>query len=254
MPEPSSDPQRIVQGSILVVDDEPALRDTIAYSLRREGFQVSVAADGPSAIASARTFRPDLVLLDVMLPGMDGLQVCRALRAESNVPIIMVSAKVEEVDRVIGLEIGADDYLTKPFAMRELVARVRANLRRVRMTEGEGAAEPSASDTARQSDVVTAGNVTIDAARRQATVGGVPLALKPKEFELLHYLARRPGFVFSREALLRDVWGYDYPVDTRTVDVHIRWLRQKLELDPANPVRIETVRGIGYRFVAEQAS
>jgi DNA-binding response OmpR family regulator len=185
---------------------------------------------------------------------MDGLQVCRALRIESTVPIIMISAKVEEVDRIIGLEIGADDYLTKPFAMRELVARVRASLRRVRMAEPNGSIDQQGAVPSKQPEPVVAGNVSIDLARRHVTVGGVPLALKPKEFELLYYLVRRPGLVLSRDALLREVWGYDYPVDTRTVDVHIRWLRQKLEIDPAKPVRIETVRGFGYRFVAEQVT
>jgi DNA-binding response OmpR family regulator len=239
------------QGSILVVDDEPALRDTITYSLRREGFHVGVASDGPSAIAVARTLRPDLVLLDVMLPGMDGLQVCRSLRAESNVPIIMISAKVEEVDRVIGLEIGADDYLTKPFAMRELIARVRANLRRVRMVDQDSTDSTTAAEQSKRNEPITIGDLTVDLARRYVTLGGAPLSLKPKEFDLLYYLSRRPGIVLSRDALLREVWGYDYPVDTRTVDVHIRWLRQKLEADPAHPVRIETVRGHGYRFVPD---
>jgi DNA-binding response OmpR family regulator len=237
--------------TILVVDDEPALRETIAYNLRREGFQVIAASDGPGAIAAARTGKPDLILLDVMLPGLDGLQVCRALRAESNVPIIIVSAKVEEVDRVLGLEMGADDYLTKPFAMRELVARVRANLRRIRMHEGDSTAETSPE---RGTERITVGKVTVDPARRQATLGGAMLTLKPKEFDLLHYLARRPGLVLSRDALLREVWGYDFPVDTRTVDVHIRWLRQKLSEGQSGGVTIETVRGFGYRLAVESTS
>lgn len=230
--------------SILVVDDQPALRDTIAYNLKREGFVVNLAADGPSAIAAARTHKPDLVILDVMLPGLDGFEVCRILRAETMVPILMLSAKGEAFDRVLGLEIGADDYLTKPFAMRELMARVRANLRRMRMLE---AAPPPEPDTAES--LVVEGDVTIDPARRSVSLRGISLPLKPKEFDLLLHLVRSAGRVLSREELLREVWGYDVQVDTRTLDVHIRWLRLKLEDDPANPVRIETVRGYGYRYV-----
>lgn len=239
-------------GSILVVDDEPTLRDTVGYNLRREGYTVVSVADGPSAIAAARTHHPDLVILDVMLPGMDGLQVCRTIRAESTVPIIMLSAKGEEVDRVVGLEIGADDYLTKPFAMRELLARVRANLRRARMIalRGSQAAE-AVQHPGQPSQTIVAGDLEIDRSRRLVTRRGAPVPLKPKEFDLLAYLARFPGVVLSRDALLREVWGYDVPIDTRTVDVHIRWLRQKLEDDAANPKRIETVRGHGYRFVAD---
>jgi DNA-binding response OmpR family regulator len=242
------------QGSILVVDDEPSLRDTVAYSLRREGYDVVSAADGPAAIAAARTHRPDLVILDIMLPGMDGLQVCRAIRNESTVPIIMLSAKGEEFDRVLGLEIGADDYLTKPFAMRELLARVKANLRRTQMIAAEAAeANRPGSEANKLSPTIVSGNLEIDWSRRLVTRRGEPVPLKPKEFDLIYYLARFPGLVLSRDALLREVWGYDYPVDTRTVDVHVRWLRQKLEDDPANPKRIETVRGYGYRFVADPA-
>lgn len=237
---------------VLVVDDEPALRDAVAYSLRREGYEVVVAQDGPAAISAARLHRPDLILLDIMLPGMDGFEVCREIRAESNVPIVMLSAKGETVDRVIGLEIGADDYLTKPFAMRELMARVRANLRRTRMS-ADPVTPASQPDANKGPMVIVAGDLEIDWSRRRAALQGQALSLKPKEFDLLYYLARFPGLVLSRDALLREVWGYDYPVDTRTVDVHIRWLRQKLEQDPANPKRIETVRGYGYRFIAEPA-
>lgn len=241
------------QGAVLVVDDEPTLRDTVSYNLRKAGFDVITVADGPSAIAAARTHRPDLIVLDVMLPGMDGLHVCRAIRAESSVPILMLSAKGEEFDRVLGLEIGADDYLTKPFAMRELLARVRANIRRVRMIAAEQAG-PGGKQGLRQHAPILAGDLEIDAAKRQARRAGALLTLKPKEFDLLHYLAKNPGLVLSREALLREVWGYDFHVDTRTVDVHIRWLRQKIEPDPAKPSRIETVRGHGYRFVAASRS
>ena len=252
---------------ILLVDDEPTLRDTVGYTLRREGYAVVVAVDGPTALAVARSEQPDIVVLDIMLPGMDGFQVCRALRAESTVPILLLSAKGEELDRILGLELGADDYLTKPFAMRELLARIRAMLRRIRMAPGstprstsiqlsppttisdENSGQPDAG--APVAPAVVVGDLKIDPARRHASVAGTPLVLKPKEFDLLHYLARHPSIVLSRDALLRRVWGYDFPVDTRTVDVHIRWLRQKIERDPARPRRIETVRGFGYRFVPE---
>lgn len=247
---------------ILLVDDEPALLDAVGYTMRREGYEVIAVASGSDALEAARSGRPDLVVLDVMLPGMDGLQICRALRSESTVPILLLSAKGEEVDRVVGLELGADDYLSKPFAMRELLARVRAMLRRASMTA------PSPVDThgggrvsvtlvppppGREGVVppLTVGDLSIDPARRRATLCGRSLTLKPKEFDLLHYLVRHPGIVLSRDALLRRVWGYDYPVDTRTVDVHVRWLRQKIEDDPARPRRVETVRGFGYRFVSD---
>lgn len=247
---------------ILLVDDEPALLEAVGYTLRREGYDVSMVATGVDALTAARSGQPDLVVLDVMLPGMDGLQVCRALRSESNVPILLLSAKGEEVDRVVGLELGADDYLSKPFAMRELLARVRAMLRRARMTDapladGNGRGTPLVTvvppppEGESIAPTLTAGDLSIDPARRRATLAGRPLTLKPKEFDLLHYLVRHPGIVLSRDALLRRVWGYDYPVDTRTVDVHVRWLRQKIEDDPARPRRVETVRGFGYRFVPD---
>jgi two-component system alkaline phosphatase synthesis response regulator PhoP len=241
--------------TILLVDDEPSLLDAVGYSLRREGYQVATAMDGREALTVARATRPDLVILDVMLPGLDGLHVCRTLRTESTVPILLLSARGEEIDRIVGLELGADDYLAKPFAMRELLARVRAMLRRVRMTAPVAAASTfgSTAGTAldeRQPPVV-AGDLVVDGARRQASLAGESISLKPKEFDLLAYLVRHPGIVHSRDALLRRVWGYDHPVDTRTVDVHIRWLRQKIETEPSQPRRIETVRGHGYRFVAD---
>ena len=229
---------------ILVVDDEPTVREMVGLNLRADGHDVVLAARGDVALDLARETAPDLVVLDVMLPGRDGLEVCRILRAESTVPILLLSARGEEMDRVIGLEVGADDYLTKPFAMRELLARVRAMLRRRRMTVPlpEGA-EP---DTA----PLVVGDVVIDPLRHETSVRGEELTLTAKEFGLLAYLARNPGIVLSREALLREVWGYDHPMDTRTVDVHISGLRQKLEEDPARPRRILTVRGRGYRLVA----
>ena len=249
--------------TVLVVDDEPSVRDALSYTLRQEGYRVEVAATGPEAIASARRHKPDAVVLDVMLPGIDGFQVCRAIRAESTVPILLLSARGEEIDRVLGLEIGADDYLTKPFAMRELLARVRAMLRRVDMMrprEPAATAEPTyavsdgspgePNDSAVMTEApVVLGDLVVDRARRVATLDGTTLTLRPKEFDLLHFLARNPGVVHSRDVLLRRVWGYDYSFGTRTVDVHVRWLRQKIERDPGNPSRLETVRGFGYRLV-----
>ena len=263
MTEPEHD--QTSRSTILLVDDEPSVRDTVGYSLRREGYVVAVAADGIEAMRLARSERPDVVVLDVMLPGIDGYQVCRQIRAESQVPILLLSAKGEEIDRVIGLELGADDYLVKPFAMRELLARIRAMLRRVKMTNpdlGPGTlrelpAKQTASAPQPRDDQVDAGvivgDLEIDSARRTAAIGGVVVSLKPKEFDLLYYFACHPGIVLTRDALLRRVWGYDFPVDTRTVDVHVRWLRQKIEEDPSAPQRIETVRGYGYRYVAPPA-
>jgi DNA-binding response OmpR family regulator len=243
---------------VLVVDDEPIIRDTVALNLRREGINVLQAETGPDALAVMQSSRPDVVVLDIMLPGMDGLEVCRRIREISTVPILLLSARGEEIDRVLGLELGADDYLTKPFAMRELVARVRAMLRRVRMVkEPEGFTVPAETAAPASPDPgsrIVAGDITVDIAARQATLDGEPLSLKPKEFDLLAYFSRHPGTVMTRDALLREVWGYHYQMDTRTVDVHIRWLRQKLEDDPAVPTRILTVRGHGYRFVANNGA
>lgn len=233
--------------TVLVVDDEETLRETIGFNLRREGLAPLLAADGPDGLRLARAHHPDVVILDVMLPGIDGLDVCRALRAESNVPILLLSARGEEIDRVVGLEIGADDYLTKPFAMRELLARVRAMIRRANMP-ALVAAPTSTLATERRAGVIVAGRLEIDVPSRRVTIDGAHVTLRPKEFDLLHYFARHPGVALSRDALLREVWGYDFPMDTRTVDVHIRWLRQKLERDPADPRVIETVRGYGYRL------
>ena len=232
----------MAKSTVLVVDDESSLRETIAYALRREGFVVETAAEGTRALAIARERKPDLIVLDIMLPGLDGLQICRALRRESSVPILMLSAKGEELDRVLGLEIGADDYLTKPFAMRELVARIKANLRRVQL-EAARAVEPSATINA-----ISLGELSMDPASRRAAVGNRLLALKPKEFDLLLHLANRPDHVFTRAQLLRDVWGYEYQINTRTVDVHVRWLRQKLNDSGGNVPRIETSRRVGYQL------
>lgn len=250
--------------TILIVDDEPAITDSIAYSLRKEGYHVETAATGTEAIAAARRLQPDAIVLDVMLPGVDGLQVCRTLRAESTVPILLLSAKGEEIDRVVGLELGADDYLGKPFAMRELLARVRAMLRRMEMMSNppEGALarvaevrpQPVAATSQPEKsveDVVCLGDLVVNRTRREAAIGKRQLSLRPKEFDLLYFLASHPNVVHSRKVLLQRVWEYDYPIDTRTVDVHVRWLRQKIERDPQNPARIETVRGFGYRLIAD---
>lgn len=238
---------------VLVVDDEPIIRDTVALNLEREGLGVVKASSGVEAMEKMESARPDIVVLDIMLPGMDGFEVCRRIREYSTVPILLLSARGEEIDRVVGLEIGADDYLTKPFAMRELVARVRAMLRRARMTStSESVAIPTPVQEAPSSRIII-GDLAIDLPRRQATLGDNPVSLKPKEFDLLVYFARHPGIVMTREALLREVWGYHHPVDTRTVDVHIRWLRQKIEDDPGAPTRLLTVRGHGYRFVTPDA-
>ncbi len=224
---------------ILVVEDDATLLDVLRYNLEKEGYQVVTAADGAEALESARSHRPDLIILDIMLPGLSGFEVCRILRKEMTIPILMLTAKTEEVDKIVGLEIGADDYMTKPFSMRELLARIRAMLRRAEI----GRLEP-AGDQAR----LKAGDLEIDLARHQVFLGGIKTELSPKEFDLLAFLARHRGFVFSREQLLEKVWGYDYTGDARTVDVHVRWLRQKIESDPAHPKRLVTVRGAGYKL------
>jgi DNA-binding response OmpR family regulator len=220
---------------ILVVDDEPTLIATLQYNLERENFEVFTASDGEAALESARANRPDLVVLDLMLPGLSGLDVCRILRKETNIPVLMLTARDTEVDKVVGLELGADDYVTKPFGMQELLARVRALLRR-------------SGEAPRTSESVTAGDITLDTSRREAHRAGKPVHLKPKEYDILLYFMRHPGRVFTREQLLNDIWGYEFAGDTRTVDVHVRWLRQKIEDDPSAPRRLVTVRGTGYRF------
>lgn len=224
--------------TVLVVEDEEALRFTLAHNLKREGYAVITASRGDDGLKAAREHRPDLILLDVMLPGLDGIQVCRMLRRDSDVPIIMLTALGGEGDRVAGLDIGADDYLPKPFGMRELMARVRALLRR---------SGPRASSDTTETPLVS-GDLQLDPERREATLRGEILRMKPKEFELLLFFLQHPGRVFSREQILNEVWGDDFHGGPRTVDVHVRWLRQKIELDAANPARIRTVRGSGYLF------
>ncbi len=228
---------------VLVVEDEPTLLETLDYNLARQGYEVLTAMDGPSALDVARQERPDLILLDLMLPGIDGVEVCRILRQEMAVPILMLTARDEEVDRVVGLEVGADDYVTKPFSMRELMARVKALLRRERLIREELSAAAVG-----QEERLTFGDLRIDTARREVTLAGETLHLKPREYELLVFLARHRGMVLSRDLILERVWGWDYDGGSRTVDVHVHWLRERIEPDPKNPTRILTVRGFGYRF------
>jgi len=229
---------------VLVVEDEPTLVETLAYNLSRQDYQVLTAMDGRTAIDMAREKHPDLIVLDLMLPGLDGVEVCRILRQEMSVPILMLTARDEEVDKVVGLEVGADDYMTKPFSMRELMARVKALLRRERLIREELSAE----DEVRDAQTLVFGDLRIDMARREVTRGGENLRLKPREYDLLTFLARHRGIVLSRDLILERVWGWDYDGGSRTVDVHVHWLREKIEPDPRNPTRIVTVRGVGYRF------
>jgi len=224
---------------ILVVEDDQNLLATLKYNLLKEGYQVVTAVDGAQALEIARSEKTELIVLDVMLPKLSGFEVCRILRKEMTVPILMLTAKTEEIDKIVGLEIGADDYMTKPFSMRELLARVRAMLRRADMARSEPVSE---------SEYLRIGNLEIDTARHRAFYQGSPLDLTPKEYDLLVFLARNRGFVFSRERLLEKVWGYDYAGDTRTVDVHVRWLRRKIEADPRKPRYLITVRGTGYKL------
>jgi DNA-binding response OmpR family regulator len=229
---------------LLVVEDDLILLETLEYNLKAEGYRVLTTADGLAALEVARKELPDLVVLDVMLPGLDGFEVCRVLRRETAVPILMLTARAGEMDRVVGLEVGADDYLTKPFSMREFLARVKALLRRVRL-DRELLSKESAPPAA---DRLVFDDLTIDLDRHEAFVKGTPLHLKPKEFELLLFLARHKGVALSRDLILDRVWGWDYGGGTRTVDVHVRWLREKIEPSPADPQRIATVRGVGYCF------
>lgn len=224
--------------TILVVDDEEPIQELLRFNLEKEGYRVRVAKDGPEALGQVEKEQIDLLVLDVMLPGMDGLEVCRQLRLNPKfreIPIIMLTAKGEEIDKVLGLELGADDYMTKPFSPRELLARIKARLRRMNSLEE--------TDTQ-----IVRGELRIDVKGFRVYVRGEEAELTPKEFELLRVLATHPGKVYSRDELLERIWGYEYDGDTRTVDVHVRHLRLKVERDPSNPEYIETLRGIGYRF------
>jgi DNA-binding response OmpR family regulator len=222
---------------VLVVEDEESFSDALSYMLRREGYDTVVAANGPDALTEFDRGGADIVLLDLMLPGLPGTEVCKALRAKSSVPIIMLTAKAEEIDKVLGLEIGADDYITKPFSMREFRSRVRAALRRSEMSQADGSDEP-----------LDRGDLHIDFAKRTTELAGVPVQLTYVEFEILAVLARHPGRVYTRDMLLDRIWGDSAFRDQRTIDVHIRHLREKLERDPRNPEYLLTVRGVGYRF------
>ena len=228
---------------ILVVEDEPTLKETLAYNLKRQGYQVFTAGDGQQALEKAREIHPDLLVLDIMLPIMDGYEVCRILRQEMSVPILILTACDEEIDRVIGLEMGADDYITKPFSMREFLARVKAQLRRVRFVR-----EEMDKENTMIKEIIYFGNLTLDLTRHEVLLNEKRLALKPKEFDLLFFLARHRGQVLSRELILERIWGWEFTGGSRTVDVHVRWLREKIEENPAEPERIITVRGSGYRF------
>ncbi len=222
---------------VLLIDDDPVLLDTLRYRLTREGFEIITAGDGVSGLDLARKEKPDLLVLDLMLPELDGFDVCRIYRKESDTPILMLTARESETDKVVGLELGADDYLTKPFSLRELIARIRALLRRSASAGVKGDAT-----------VLDIGGIQVDTSRREVHCRGEKISLKPKEFELLTFLMANKGQALSREQVLEKVWGYNYEGEARTVDVHIRWLREKIETDPGHPQLIETVRGFGYRF------
>jgi DNA-binding response OmpR family regulator len=225
----------------MLVDDEPLITDSLSYSLRREGFDVRAVGDGAIALQEILAFQPDLVVLDIMLPGMSGLEICRRLRAQSAIPVIMLTARSEEIDRVLGLEVGADDYLPKPFSFRELLARVRSILRRVELDRQVS-----------QTQSVTLGNLTLDPVARRIFKDDQELQLSAREFDLLANLMKNAGRALSREELLSEVWGSDWIGDQRTLDVHVRWLRLKVEDDPASPRYIQTVRGHGYRFAGPE--
>lgn len=229
------------RSTVLLVEDDRNLQEAIRYNLVAEGYEVLVAGDGEHALSLARTHRPDLLVLDLMLPGLSGMEVCRAIRKDGlTSSVIMLTAKDSEADRVAGLEVGADDYVVKPFSMRELLARVSAQLRRKAVFND--------TSSAVEVDVIEASGIRIDRAARRVTLLGKEIDLRPREFDLLAFLAARPGRVYSRDQLLQEVWGFDYSGDTRTVDVHVRWLRLKIEEDPSSPILLQTVRGVGYRF------
>lgn len=233
------------QTSILIVEDDNTLREVLAYNLKHEGYRVFEAADGSKGLDIYRKDKPSLIILDLMLPVLSGLEVCRIVNSENKVPIIMLTAKAEEIDRVLGLEMGADDYVTKPFSVRELMARIKAVLRRTKIEVHQGE-KPGQEHV----EYLAAAGIKVDLSRHTVYRGDRLLELNPKEFELLAFLMGNAGQVISREQVLRKVWGYDYIGNARTVDVHMRWLRQKLEDDAENPVHLVTVRGYGYKFVA----
>ncbi len=234
-----------MSSTILLVEDDATLRDTLAYRLRHDGYQVVTAADGVQAVNAARKTRPDLIVLDLMLPGLDGLEVCKQVRAMPETqaaPIIMLTARAEESDKILGLELGADDYVTKPFSWPELRARIRTQLRRHEQNAADSLTTPA------KQGIIEAEPLRIDLDRRQVWLNGQEVEMAARLFDLLVYIVRHRGIVLTRGRLLEHVWGYDYGGDTRTVDVHVRWLREKIEHDPSNPRLIQTVRGVGYRF------
>jgi two-component system alkaline phosphatase synthesis response regulator PhoP len=224
---------------ILIVDDEPVIVESLAYSLRREGYAVTVAENGPDALEFFDRDHPDLVVLDIMLPGMDGLEVCKRLRQKSTVPIIMLTARSDEVDRILGLEIGADDYLPKPFSFRELLARIHSIFRRVTLDQ-----------QSESNNSIRIGNLIVDSVARRVNKNGQELQLSAREFELLFYLMSQAGRACGRQELLTQVWGQEWTGDPRTLEVHVRWLRLKVEDDPTSPLYVQTVRGYGYRFIS----
>jgi DNA-binding response OmpR family regulator len=228
-------------GIVLVVEDEENILEALRYNLEREGYVVYTASDGEDGLNLARSSQPDLVILDVMLPKMDGFEICRILRREMDVPIIMLTARGEEIDRIVGLELGADDYVTKPFSMREFMVRVRNMLRRVKLSSQAQLGLPDG-------DVLVAGDLEMDLASHIVRRDGTTVDMKPREYDLLALLVKNSGRVFSRDQLLQQLWSQDYYGDSRTVDVHVRWLREKIEKNPSKPERIVTVRGVGYRF------
>ena len=231
---------------VLVVEDEQSFVDALTVGLRREGFEVEVATDGVAALEAFDRSPPDIVLLDLMLPRLSGLDVCREIRTRSQVPVIMVTAKGTEVDTVVGLEIGADDYMTKPYRLRELVARMRAVLRRAESATGTRVADETSDETSNVAVVV--GDVTVDPGRHEVQVRGEVMAMPLREFELLSLLMDNAGRVLTRDVLIDRVWGYDYVGDTRTLDVHVKRIRSKIEIDPRHPERLVTIRGVGYRY------
>jgi len=231
---------------ILVVDDDRNLLEVIKYNLVNAGYSVELAEDGIEAVEKARKEKPDLIILDVMLPGLDGFEVCRILRNDMSVPILMLSAKNDEIDKVVGLELGADDYITKPFSVRELLARMRATLRRGQVTDQS--VFPNTTEDYRSHILLQGNGVEVDTAHHCVSLKGSPLTLTPKEFDLLSFLMRYKGQVFNREQLMEKVWGYTFEGSKRTVDVHVRWLRQKIEEDPEYPKCLTTVIGFGYKF------
>ena len=225
-----------MSSKIIIVEDDPNILEALKYNLGKEGYDTITAIDGVQALELARTNKPDLIVLDIMLPKMSGFEVCRILRKEMAIPIIMLTARDDEIDKVTGLDLGADDYMTKPFSMRELMARIRAMLRRVEI------------QTVIPETPLSFGDLEVDTLHHMITRAGNTLNLSPKEFDLLVFLTSNEGLVFSRDQLLEKVWGYDYSGDTRTVDVHMRWLREKIEDNSEEPKRLITVRGVGYKF------